>query len=402
MKPVIRDSLIILSAVFVWKLATIAAAFAAVPLIALQYPMTAFRDLSFTDFGLGLPYWVKIWGNFDGFYYLEISKNGYVPGLVPFFPLYPLLIYVVRELFGIRRIIVGQLISISALIGALFIAIRLFRQDFKATAANAILFLTVILTFPTAFFYTAIYNDSLFFLLATATLLLARNKKWLLASLIGGLASLTRLNGLALFPFLLFEYMTTADTLTQSWNWQRLKKHTMDIVKSGTAWRIPPLFLLVPLAFAAYLTYIYIVFGNWKILFIAMKPWGQERMILPPQVIWRYLKIFFLSFQPHTFVWWVAIWEFAAVALYVFLLTRTYRKIRLSYWIFFAISILIPWLTGTFQGMPRYGLHVYPMYLALYLWVRTMNVRQRVLYFVIALLVSFLALTLFTRGIFVA
>jgi hypothetical membrane protein len=63
--------------------------------------------------------------------------------------------------------------------------------------------------------------------------------------------------------------------------------------------------------------------------------------------------------------YWVAVVEFLAVIFSVFLLLWSWRKIRSLYWVFFAVSLLIPALTGTFQGMPRYALHLYPFFLEL-------------------------------------
>lgn len=391
----------ILRSVIVWKLLLMLAAVAAIPFLPLHYPMTIMRDLHH-DFGLHLPYALKIWGNFDGFHYLFIAKDGYQQGIVPFFPLYPMLIRLAFTLTPIPRVLIGQGISLVCFVAALFVARRLFLIDQPNRARTWPLYLACVLTFPTAFFYSATYNDSLFFLLATATLLFAARTQWIPASIAGMLASVARLNGLVLFPFLIIAYLTHQMPINQTWNVKRFMARLRELRHAGAALRTIAWFLLVPLAFLVYLYSIEAMYGDWHLLFSAMKPWGQDRMILPPQVLWRYFKMLILTFQPQTYVWWIALFELTAVAFYLSLLVGSWKKIRLSYWVFFALSILIPSLTGTFQGMPRYGLHLYPMFLILTMWLSSKPRKTRVIYFSVAIILEFLAVALFTRGIFVA
>lgn len=403
MKHILADIKRFLLTIVLWKIIVVLAALAVTPLIPLHYPMTAFRDLSFIDFGTNLPYWVKIWGNFDGFYYLLISKDGYQPGIVPFFPLYPLLIRATHFMFPVYRIIIGQSLSLVCFVGAIVTVYRLFRLDMGGRHIRRFsLFFLLILAFPTAFFYSAIYNDSLFFLLATASIYAARTRRWNLASLFGAGATLARLNGLVLLPYLAIEYLTATQPIPDTWNRQKLVAAIRRFLTHPKTWKPIAPILLIPLTFLGFLTYIQIQFTNWRLLFQAMSTWGQDRFILPPQVLWRYFKILFLTFQPHTLTWWVALLETVSLIFYLALLLYSWKKIRVSYWIFFAVSILIPWCTGTLAGMPRYGLHIYPMYLALFLWFGTQRtaVRWISVAFMIALQIAIL--TLFTRGVFVS
>lgn len=402
MKHILSDIRRILPAIAFWKIIVVLTALAVVPLIPLQYPMTAFRDLAYTDFGDKLPYWVKIWGNFDGFYYLVISKDGYQPGIIPFFPLYPLLIRAIRFMLPVRRIIIGQSLSLICFVGAVAIAYRLFLIDAKKHTRQFSLFLLLILAFPTAFFYSAIYNDSLFFFLATASIYAARTRRWMMASLFGAGATLARLNGLVLLPYLAIEYLTAAQPIPDTWNWRALLATVRRFLKHPDTWKPAAPILLIPFTFLGFLTYIHLRFTTWRLLFQAMSTWGQDRFILPPQVLWRYFKMIVLTFQPHTFTWWVALLEAMSLLLYLTLLLYAWKKIRLSYWLFFAVSILIPWCTGTLQGMPRYGLHIYPMYLVLFLWIRTQRVAVRWISIAFMIALQIAILTLFTRGIFVA
>jgi Gpi18-like mannosyltransferase len=63
----------------------------------------------------------------------------------------------------------------------------------------------VLFIFPTAFFLHIPYTESTFLALTVGCFLAARKRKWLLAGILGGLACLTRINGLILCFAILFE-----------------------------------------------------------------------------------------------------------------------------------------------------------------------------------------------------
>lgn len=339
-----------------------------------------------------LPYLAWVWGNFDGFYYTGIAKRGYFDTEQPFFPLYPVLTRGLTKLTNITYVLSAQIISNLALLLSLFIIAKLLKIDEKS---SLIMLVAIILLFPTSLFYQAIYNDSLFFLLATLTIYFARKKNFLLAGLSGGLATLARLNGLALGFVLLFEYLTTKVDTWDIKQWPKgfdLKEIIRQKIYS---------IMLIPSAFIGYLVYVNYKFGSWTTVFSSMKAWGQDKITFPLVVFWRYFKIVFLH-PTFKLNYYVSIIELGFVLFYVFLLFYSYKKIRFSYWIFFAVSLLIPALTGTFQGMPRYGLHLYPLFLSLALLLEKKNLFIKGLYFLISLSLLVLLTILFTRGYFVA
>jgi Gpi18-like mannosyltransferase len=62
-----------------------------------------------------------------------------------------------------------------------------------------------LLVFPTAYFLHIGYTESLFLALAFGSMWLARTERWWAAGVVGGLAALTRANGLILVPTLAVE-----------------------------------------------------------------------------------------------------------------------------------------------------------------------------------------------------
>lgn len=337
------------------------------------------------------------WGNFDGNHYIGIAMRGYGGFEHPFFPLYPHFIKLVAD-FGVLPLIAAQLISFSANLLFLLVTIKLLRIDKKSNLI--FLFVSVIVFFPTSFYYSAAYNDSLFLLLATITIFFARKKYWVISSVAASFATLTRLNGLILVPFILCEYLFDGDN--DGWNLSawfksiRLRIFNYHFFNSKIY-----AVLLSPLAFVGYLFYIQNNHGSWTLMFSNMSLWGQERMIFPLQTFYRYLKILIIypSFNA-TYV--TALLEVVSVFLYVFLLIKFYRRIRVGYWLFMAFSILLPGLTGTFQGMPRYGLHLYPFFLMLTMLIYKWPLKYKFLYFVISILLLLLFTLMFVHGYFIA
>lgn len=348
-------------------------------------------------YGTLLPYYVWIWGRFDGYHYMEIAQRGYQSLEYGFFPFYPFLIHLFTVPFSslIAYIIAGQLISTISFILALYLIYKLLKLDNQRKYFP--LLLLIVLAFPTSFFYITVYNDSLFLFLATASIYFARKEEFLKSSILGFFATLTRLNGLALFPFILFEYISSAQ-----WSWKKIISESKKRFALTKIARSKIYFsLLVPAAFILYLGYIQYLEGNYMKLFSAMKTWNQDKLTFPIQVFWRYIKIF-LSVDPHLFVYWVAVFELLFVCFYIGVAIFAYKKIRLSYWVFMVISLLIPSLTGTFQGMPRYALHLYPLFLALALFLEKKSIFFKILYFSVSIILLALATGLFTRGHFIA
>lgn len=379
-----------------WKTVVMLFAYIAIFIIPLRLPYSAcyyFRKY--------IPYSMCIWGNFDGLHYMQIAEKGYNPFELPFFPFYPLTIRLFASLFHLHLLIAAQLISHVSLIITLILIRKLLRLD-KNTRLYYLL-CTVILLFPTSLFYGAAYNDSLFFLLATFTVYFSRKQAWGRAGIMGAFATLTRLNGLALIFLILFEYVLSKDqTVKSSWNYQEFlikikKTFTVQNILKSKIYSAT----LIPLSFIGYLSYIHRIFGDWTLVFSAMKAWGQHRLIFPLQVFWRYFKIIVLH-PTFKLNYWVAVLEILFILFYIAIIIYAYKKIRPSYWVFFVISILIPSLTGTFQGMPRYGLHLYPFFLSIGYFLKNKPILFTWIYFSVSILLLFFYVVLFTRGYFVA
>ena len=150
------------------------------------------------------------WQNWDGQWFLRIAHLGYYPddASTAFLPLYPSLISAFAPLFGGDTLVSGCVVSWLAFAAALFVLWPLLRDELGDEVA--LLSLVLLVTFPTAFYFHAVYTESVFLLLVSVALLAAR-RGWFIAAGLAALgASLTRWTGFVIAPALLAEAWTQA------------------------------------------------------------------------------------------------------------------------------------------------------------------------------------------------
>jgi hypothetical protein len=189
----------------------------------------------------------------DSVWYLTIAGHGYFsPQSANFFPLYPLLVRLGSDLDN-QPLVLGVVLSTTAMFGALTVLYRLALLDVDEPSAR----LTVVLValFPTSLFMSAVYSTSLFVLVSIAAIYAARSEHWPVAGLCGGLAAATRSNGIVLLlPLtLLYLYGPRAAPVSRAPN--RWWQPRFAIARSA-GW-----LMLVPAGLAAYLGYLWVTHG---------------------------------------------------------------------------------------------------------------------------------------------
>ena len=131
-----------------------------------------------------------IWQRWDGIYYQMIAERGYSQDkLSVFFPLYPLLGHWVSAFSGISVLISLLLIGNLMFIGSLFM-LNLLAKDLFGQEVSRRVVLSVVI-FPTAFFFSAIYPQSLALFLILLSYYSVRKEHWALAGIAAFLAGLT-------------------------------------------------------------------------------------------------------------------------------------------------------------------------------------------------------------------
>lgn len=160
-------------------------------------------DASIATFAQGMCRWDCSW-------YVKLSQTGYDPFPVPtminagnwaFFPLYPILVAIVRTLTGLQTIVAATGLSIVLCIVSARVAWPLLGKDLRAY----ILFSAFLLAGPFSIWLTTFYTEVLFLLLALCVFAALQKKQFLLAGVFAALLSATRIVGVFIVFAILIE-----------------------------------------------------------------------------------------------------------------------------------------------------------------------------------------------------
>ncbi len=224
---------------------------------------------------------------------------------------------------------------------------------------------------PTTYFMMVPHSESLFFLLATASLLAARSERLWWASILGGIASGARVNGAFLAPAIFID------------RWFRGERRPADMAKLA----------LIGAGLAAYMVYLWKITGNPFAFKDIQIKWGRE--LQPPWValmdyVNRPLKI--------AMPWNPRLLNFSLTVMALCSVVACWRRGWRDLAVFTALTVLAPLSTGTLISMTRY-IGVAPgVFIALAAWAE-----ERPRFGTLWLSISVLAMTLlgilFTFGI---
>ncbi len=281
---------------------------------------------SFNDFD----YWSS-WAQWDGGHYLAIAEHGYKSAEdFAFFPIYPYLISLLEKLLG-NYLLAGLLISNVLFFIFIFIFYSIVAKYYSDAIAKSA---TVsLLFFPTAFFATAFYSESLFMLLSVATFYYLWGKRYLLASIAVNLASITRTFGILLGISMIYSYMAN-----NNFSLKRVDKKLIAVL-SGF------------FTFALYLLLLKFHQGD-PLRFMNVQSLWQRSFTDPISTVASYIvSIIRLENRPI-----IDYLDLGLTLFFTLVLITGRRKIPSSLWIFSFLVILLPAATGTLTSMPRYML----------------------------------------------
>jgi hypothetical protein len=352
--------------IFLWTRAAIwaAALFSLFVFVPNRHPRAARWDDPSLTHDLGAV--TDVWARWDSVWFLRIAEHGYssaAGAASAFYPLYPGSVAVLgRALFG-HYVLAGILVSLSAALGSCLLLYRLAEERLGADGARrAVLYLAL---FPFALFLQAVYSESLYLLLTLAAFVLAERKRFLAAGGAAGLALLTRPTGLALLPALAL-----------------IAWHERDRLRALASLAV------APLVFAAYPLYLWRAEGDpWAFLH-AQKIWSRHLSPAGPLGgIWDGLRAGWagveqLASGSHTHVYWTPVQDtdpiraatlnlecLAFLVLFVVLTIIAWRRFGAPYGLFAAVSLAIPLSVPSERwpllSLPRFGLTIFPLFLAL-------------------------------------
>ncbi|MBO0778610.1 MAG: hypothetical protein J2P37_07245 [Ktedonobacteraceae bacterium] len=295
------------------------------------------------------------WNHWDAANYVSIAQYGYTSKYqLAFFPLFPLLISSVAFPFGSwGYMMAGMIISNLALLGSMFVLYQLaleFGGDLLAR--RTLLYLCI---FPTALFFFAAYNESLFLFLASSFFLALRRKQWWLAGMLGMLAALTRSLGPMLAIPYLYELWLARDSILAS------KKNTI----AGVA----PI-ILIPVGTLLYSFYCWKSTGN-PFMFAAVQDNWARQAAPPWSGLWQAI-VELVAVQPFgSFYQAHILLDLGATAGFIALLIAGWNRIRTSYSIWMA-TMLVCFLLAPSLGQhdslisnQRFVLELFPGFIVL-------------------------------------
>lgn len=302
---------------------------------------------------------VDLWGNWDGSWYTAIAEHGYRRASAPaFFPLYPYLVRVVGWTFGGHVVLAAVVVSLLCCLGSFVLLHRLAeRLAGPEVARRAVLYLAL---FPTALFLQAAYAESLLLLLALAVFVLAEQGRIGWAGLLTGLALLTRPSAVALLPAL------------AAFGRDDKRSAARAILLSLALFCVYPLLLVTT--------------HHGALSFLgAQAHWGRHLSLFGPVIALVDLLLIMMFYagtlvSPPAHTPGIDAFQHAAfytalstvfLAVFAFLLVVLYRRFGATspYFLFSAVSVAIPLfspiLGNPLLSLPRFGLVVFPFYIAL-------------------------------------
>jgi mannosyltransferase PIG-V len=272
------------------------------------------------------------WNHWDAANFTRIAQYGYQTIYdTAFFPLFPLLIKCVAFLFGNNGFIaIGMLLSNLALLGTLFVLYQIGTDILgEHIGRRTILYLCI---FPTAFFFFAAYNESLFLFLTASSFLAMRRQKWWLAAIFGFFAAMTRAAGaLLVIPFL-YELWVTRDTFISS------GQNTFHKLLSTISRSL--LILLIPLGTLIYCLYCWELFHN-PLAFAAVQSHWDRHLTWPWVGILSSMRELLLIQPFGSFFEVHLLLDLAATISFIALAILGWRKLRMSYNIWMVLLLFL-------------------------------------------------------------
>ncbi len=311
---------------------------------------------------------LAVWGRWDAVHYLDIGTRGYHGTDMAFFPLFPLLVGILGKMMG-NHLIAGMLVSTAAFFFGLLFLYKLVEHEFDRSVARRAIFYVSI--FPTAVFFSAVYTESLFFMLTVASFYYMRERRWWLAGAIGLLASMTRVEGILLVvPFAI--------------EWYGAHKADM---RNNLSTLLP--IALIPVGLLLYMGYLWVLNGD-PLYFSHVQSHWNRHLAAP----WTAVLNSFHKIAAATSSQTVAnqTLELVFTTLMIGVLIAGFRRLRASYIAYMGLSILVPLCTSSLMSMPRFALVLFPMFVILALWGGRASVNNAIVAFSLPLLGLFTVL----------
>jgi hypothetical protein len=360
-----------------------------------------------------------MWQRFDSGFYLNIAQAGYWPASTlhtysnwAFFPLYPIFIFVFAHLFGGSNTafsLAGLLVSNAAALLAVYYLYRLVQREFGASVASlSVIYLAL---FPTAFYLSAIYTESLFLACCVSCIFYAREHRWWLAGLCGGLAALARAQGVLLLLPVVWEYWQAISDRYASlasaskdnfqervrgWLTSRLRGPLL-AARELRPWLSLLATGLIPLGLLAFLIYGKIKTGHF-LATLDNEKWGWGRSFENPLQLLSTALTHPARANPMDWNFWLL--NICVTLLFLGFTVWAFRKLPMTYALFILVMVFFPLTSGRIQSLGRLYLPVFPVYILLALWSsKAEQLPRRALIMALFAMLEAVFMVLFVLGI---
>ena len=308
------------------------------------------------EFDLGSS-WYRYLLRWDSAWYATILNDGYkyngndsVFQSVVFYPLYPLTAKVLTILSGIDGLLALLVVANVAAVLCVLLLFKYVRQSY----GDEVAWLTVAFLsfFPTSFFLSAGYTESLTLLLILCCFLLLEREQYVVAAVFAGLASATRSTGIVLMPVIIWEL------------WCKFATDRRRFVGYAVFCSI-----LATSGLCLYMFYLGIAFHNPFAFVTGHAAWEGGNGGIEHNFISALLLTGFFPFRVYTYFLPIGfdVWFF----LFFLMLILVHQKwLPSSLYLFALLVLLLPYLTQTggplkFFGMARYILLAFPAYIVM-------------------------------------
>lgn len=325
----------------------------------------------------------------DSVWYLVIAHYGYRPDLglftasrTAFFPLYPLGVRGVSEL-GVPPILAGVALSLAAFAAALYGIHRLCMLELGGFEGARLAVLATALA-PMAFYFSAVYSESLYLALSVGVFWCARRGRWAWAGALGMGASATRSAGLVLVVPMLMLYLygpredREPDLPARAW-WRPRYRFRRDVLWAAA----------LPVGVGAYMAYLALAGGDPLEPFHAQQVWNRH-FVGPFVGVWDGARAAFegarqlLSFQREHIYFKVAggspfvdaghnLMLFAFLLAAIPMIVGVLRRLPLAYGAYvlaaLALPLSYPVAPEPLMSLPRFEVVLFPLAMWLGAWL---------------------------------
>ena len=306
---------------------------------------------------------LQVWTtNADTAHYMLIAKEGYASANPAFFPMLP----IVLKIFGANPV---SSKIISLLLALIFIIVlkKLIGLFKYSKYSQEITF--YFLVFPASFLLVAPFSETLYLPLSALAIYFAEKRDFAKASIFMAFATATRMIGLVLVFYLFLKIIEKGVNQLAKWWWT---------------------LLVAPLGIILIGVYFQITRGNFLLFYSGHSGWGRslgisnlEHLILESKEL--VLQIFG-PVKPVS----INLIHFGAIFFFIFLAAIAFKKISKPLWIYCLLTIIVPLMSGTYSGTPRYLLAAFPLFIPLAKYLENRK----------ALMYVYIFLTIFIQAIF--